>query len=47
ERKFQTYLKGLKWVRNYYYDGFTSWSWFYHYFYSPMISGSTSSPNVS
>ncbi|KNZ45884.1 hypothetical protein VP01_7720g1, partial [Puccinia sorghi] len=33
-------------VWNFYYDGFTSWSWFYPYFYSPMISGSTSSPSI-
>ncbi|KNZ50407.1 uncharacterized protein VP01_4440g3 [Puccinia sorghi] len=40
------YKEALKWVWNYYYDGFTSWIWFYPYFYSPMISGSTSSPNL-
>ncbi|KNZ50152.1 uncharacterized protein VP01_4578g3, partial [Puccinia sorghi] len=38
----QFVLQCLKWVQNYYYDGFTSWSWFY----SPMISGSTSSSNL-
>ncbi|KNZ63383.1 hypothetical protein VP01_1152g10 [Puccinia sorghi] len=38
---------GLKWVLNYYYDGFTSWIYFYPSFYSPIISGSTSSPSIS
>ncbi|KNZ45666.1 hypothetical protein VP01_792g5 [Puccinia sorghi] len=40
------YKECLKWVWNYYYDGFTSLIWFYPYFYSPMISGSTSFPNL-
>ncbi|KNZ64563.1 hypothetical protein VP01_10158g1, partial [Puccinia sorghi] len=37
------YKEGLKWVWNYYFDGFTSWSWFYPYFYSPMISAGSKS----
>ncbi|KNZ53616.1 uncharacterized protein VP01_3185g1 [Puccinia sorghi] len=39
--------KGIKHVWNSYYDVFTSWSWVYPYFHSPMISDSNSSPSIS
>lgn len=31
------YCKGLIWVLKYYYEGCPDWSWFYPYYYSPMI----------
>lgn len=32
------YLEGLQWVLFYYYNGVTSWSWYYKYYFAPRIS---------
>ena len=41
QRLAENYVQGLQWVLYYYYRGVASWPWFYHYHYSPMISGMT------
>ena len=41
QRLTENYVQGLQWVLFYYYRGVTSWSWYYGYHYSPMISGTT------
>lgn len=38
----ENYVQGLQWVLFYYYRGVASWSWFYGYHYSPLISGKRS-----
>ena len=32
------YIEGIQFVLLYYYEGCPSWSWFYPYYYAPMIS---------
>ncbi|KAG7166243.1 5'-3' exoribonuclease 1-like [Homarus americanus] len=33
-----SYVRGIQWILNYYYNGICSWSWYYPYHYSPYIS---------
>ncbi|XP_076050628.1 5'-3' exoribonuclease 1-like isoform X2 [Oratosquilla oratoria] len=33
-----SYVRGLQWILNYYYNGICCWSWFYPEYYSPCIS---------
>ncbi len=37
----ENYVQGIQWVLYYYYRGIASWSWFYRYHYSPLISDVT------
>ena len=32
------YVRGLQWILHYYYDGISSWAWYYPFHYSPYIS---------
>ena len=32
------YLKGMAWTLQYYLHGCTSWSWYYPYYYAPLLS---------
>lgn len=34
----EDYLKGIQFVMYYYFRGCPSWTWFYPYFMSPMLS---------
>lgn len=38
EEMTRNYCEGLQWVLYYYYRGCASWGWFYHYYYSPLVS---------
>ena len=33
----EEYIKGLKWITRYYFDGCPSWNWFYPYDYPPFL----------
>lgn len=33
-----SYVRGIQWILNYYYNGICSWSWYYPFHYSPYIS---------
>ncbi|XP_071541169.1 5'-3' exoribonuclease 1 [Panulirus ornatus] len=33
-----SYVRGIQWILNYYYNGICSWSWYYPHHYSPYIS---------
>lgn len=38
ENMVKEYLKGLKWVTNYYFDKLQDWTWFYPYDHAPFLS---------
>lgn len=33
-----SYVRGIQWILNYYYNGICSWAWYYPFHYSPYIS---------
>ncbi|CAO3701777.1 unnamed protein product [Rhizopus microsporus] len=38
DKLVSSYIIGIQWVLQYYYNGVASWSWFYPYHYAPKIS---------
>lgn len=42
-----SYMHGILWVLNYYHFGVCSWSWFFPYYFTPLLCGTEPVPSLS